>query len=357
MLRRSVKEWNEWRRANDFVALDLSKDNLSRLDLYEVNFCQCNLTGAQLNDANLSHAILIGATLTNAQLSRSNLSYAVLNYANLNFADLSNVNLSHAQLRDCKIYHAQLNDANLSHCFLYGATVARSNVTNTVWTGVSMGLTVLADLDLHAAIDLDTTRHLAPSTIGVDTILQSNRILPDKFLRGVGLSDNLIDYYRSLVSNPIDFYSCFISYSTKDQAFADRLHADLQAKGVRCWFAPHDLKAGQKLHEQIDEAIRLHEKLLLILSPNSMGSEWVRTEISKARKRERKENRRVLFPIRLVDFSTLRDWECFDADAGKDSAREIREYYIPDFSHWRTDADAYETEFAKLLQSLKSETK
>jgi len=33
----------------------------------------------------------------------------------------------------------------------------------------------------------------------------------------------------------------FISYSSKDQAFAERLHADLQNKGVRCWFAPHDL--------------------------------------------------------------------------------------------------------------------
>jgi TIR domain len=35
--------------------------------------------------------------------------------------------------------------------------------------------------------------------------------------------------------------SCFISYLTKDQEFADRLYADLQNKGVQCWFAPHDL--------------------------------------------------------------------------------------------------------------------
>lgn len=70
---------------------------------------------------------------------------------------------------------------------------------------------------------------------------------------------------KSLVANPIEFYSCFISYSTKDQAFAERLHADLQSKRVRCWFAPHDIRSGKKLHDQIDEAIRLHDKLLLIL--------------------------------------------------------------------------------------------
>jgi hypothetical protein len=34
----------------------------------------------------------------------------------------------------------------------------------------------------------------------------------------------------------------FSTYLAKDQEFAERLHADLQNKGVRCWFAPHDLK-------------------------------------------------------------------------------------------------------------------
>jgi hypothetical protein len=29
-------------------------------------------------------------------------------------------------------------------------------------------------------------------------------------------------------------------------------------KGVRCWFAPHDIQGGKTIHEQIDEAIRLH---------------------------------------------------------------------------------------------------
>jgi hypothetical protein len=73
------------------------------------------------------------------------------------------------------------------------------------------------------------------------------------------------------------------------------------------------------------EAIRVHDRLLLILAPDSMSSEWVKTEIAKARRKEIRDGRRVLFPLRLCSFEVLRDWECFDADAGKDSAREIRE--------------------------------
>jgi hypothetical protein len=44
----------------------------------------------------------------------------------------------------------------------------------------------------------------------------------------------------------------------------------------------------------------------------------------KARKREVIDGKRVLFPVRLVGLEMLRDWESFDGNTGKDSAREIR---------------------------------
>ena len=85
-----------------------------------------------------------------------------------------------------------------------------------------------------------------------------------------------------------------------------------------------------------------------------MNSEWVKTEIRKGRKAELRDNRRKLFPIRLVDFETVRDWECFDADLGKDLAVELREYFIPDFSNWK-DHDAFEAAWKRLLNDLKAE--
>ena len=36
---------------------------------------------------------------------------------------------------------------------------------------------------------------------------------------------------------------------------------DLQAKGVRCWFAPEDMKIGAKMLDTIDQAIRLRDIL------------------------------------------------------------------------------------------------
>ena len=85
-----------------------------------------------------------------------------------------------------------------------------------------------------------------------------------------------------------------------------------------------------------------------------MNSEWVHTEIAKARRRELREKRRVLFPIALVSYERLCEWTCFDADIGKDSAREIREYYVPDFTSWKNH-DCYQASFERLVKDLRLE--
>ena len=218
-----------------------------------------------------------------------------------------------------------------------------------------VGHTVFGDNDLSETKGLETVQHTGPSTIGIDTIYKSKGKIPEIFLRGAGVPDTFIAYISSLTRSAIEFYSCFISYSTKDQEFADRLYADLQSNGVRCWFAPHDMAAGKKVHEQIDQAIRLYDKLLLILSPASMESAWVETEISKARKREINEGKRVLFPVRLVEFQTLKNWERLDADTGKTlpgkSANISYRISVPG-----KDNDSYQKAFQRLLRDLKAES-
>jgi hypothetical protein len=141
--------------------------------------------------------------------------------------------------------------------------------------------------------------HKGPSTIGIDTIYLSQGNIPEAFLKGAGVDDTFITYIRSLVGKPIEYHSCFISYSSNDDIFARRLYADLQSNNVRCWFAPEDLKWGERIRHGIDEAIRLHDKLLLILSRQSVASGWVEHEVKTALVKERKEKRVVLFPVRV----------------------------------------------------------
>jgi hypothetical protein len=170
--------------------------------------------------------------------------------------------------------------------------------------------------------------------------------LPIAFLRGVGLPDNLIEYLPSLLNAAIQFHSCFISYSSKDELFAERLHADLQNKGVRCWFAPHDMPIGAKIIDALDEAIRLRDKVLLILSESAIASDWVEGEVTRALDEERTRKQVVLFPVR-IDEAVMQTSEAW--------ARLLRgQRNIGDFTRWK-DHDSYQKSFERLMRDLRVE--
>jgi len=194
---------------------------------------------------------------------------------------------------------------------------------------------------------LETVIHQGPSTIGTDTLLRSEGNIPETFLRQAGLSDTFITYVRSLTQNPIEYYTCFISYSSKDQEFAERLYTDLQRKDIRCWFAPEDLKIGDEFRNRIDESIRFYDKLLVILSHHSIQSHWVKTEVEAAFEKEQHQNKIVLFPIKLDD-SIIQTSEAWAADIR-------RRRHIGDFLKWK-DHDAYQMAFQRLLRDLQAST-
>lgn len=143
---------------------------------------------------------------------------------------------------------------------------------------------------------------------------------------------------------PSNYHSCVLSYATEDQAFAEKLYADLQSKGVSCWFAPHDLKTGDKLRTQIYEAIQKNDKLLLILSKHAVKSDWVEREVELAFERESQPPEQlVLFPIRL-DNAVMQTNTAWAGDI-----RRIR--FIGDFRQWQDDM-LYQRVLQRLLRDL-----
>jgi len=254
-------------------------------------------------------------------------------------------------LSEANLSEANLSEANLSEANLSAADLSAADLSVAI-----VGATTFGNNDLSSVKGLDTVHHQVPSTIGIDTIYNSGGKIPDVFLRGCGVDENFIRFIPSLLGavEPFQLYSCFISYSTKDEEFAHRLHSRLRDAKARVWFAPEDIKGGEKIYEQIERAIQLHDRLLLVLSENSLRSNWVETEIRKAIEVEKRENRRKLFPIRITEYETLKMWRCFDADSGRDLAIEVREYFIPDFSNWKNH-DSFEAAFDKLLRDLRAE--
>jgi hypothetical protein len=343
ILAKGVDTWNAWRNDNPIILPDLSGANLRA----------ANLRGINLKHAAVVRADLTAARLTSADLGGARVTMAILIEADLRMAGLQGADMSHTRGVAADFSGADLRNTDLSNADLSGAYIRNTRLNRTSIAGARLRGTTFAAVDLRDLIGLDSVRHDGPSTIGLDSVYRSGGKIPESFLRGAGIPENFIVYMRSLTGAAFDFYSCFISYSTKDQEFADCLYADLQAKGVRCWFAPHDIRGGRKIHDQIDEAIKVYDKLLLILSEHSMNSNWVKTEIANAREKEQQQERQMLFPITLVRFDRIKAWKLFDADTGIDSAREIREYFVPDFSNWK-DHDSYTKAFERLVRDLKA---
>ena len=347
ILKQGAEVWNVWRDNHPEVI----EPDFTRAQLESADLIQTNLSGANLSEANLS-----GAQLAEADLSDADLFSANLRAADCNDATLIRANCLGADFLGANLSFADLAGANLAGANFYDSNLAGANLSHTRFNDSYAFRTIFADLDLRGAEGLETVIHDGPSIIGLSTIYLSEGKIPEEFLLGCGVPESFITQMSALVGSvqPIQFHSCFISYSTKDEEFARRLHARMRQEELRVWFAPEDMKGGKKLYEQIDRAIQVHDRLLLVLSEDSMKSEWVMTEIRRARKTELKEGRRKLFPIRLVDYEAIREWECFDADHGKDLAVEVREYYIPDFSDWKNH-DAFEREFKRLYESPKAE--
>ncbi len=324
IVRQGAEAIAAWRRAHPDQRLDLGGADLGGADL----------GGANLRRAYLSGANLGGADLGGADLEVANLGGASLGGANLGGADLGGADLSGANLSRTDLRRADLGGAHLS-----GTNLSRANLEACVlWE------TVLADVDLRSVRGLEAVNHYGPSIVDFRTLVRSGP-LPLPFLRGCGLPDRLIEYLPSLLNETIQYDSCFISYSTKDETFAKRLHADLQNAGVRCWFAPKDLKIGDRYREVFDRAIQLHDRTLLILSEHSVESEWVEKEVETAFEKERKQKRTALFPIRLDDavMGVDRGW----------AADIRRSRHIGDFREWPSP-EAYRRAVDLLLRDLQA---
>ena len=355
--------WNEYRQKNHILRPDLSGVDLARADLAFADLSQGGLRDSNLSDADLHATDLSGAKLSGAKLALADLRWADLSGADLSGADLSGAtlveaDLSEADLRGANLHAASLGEANLSganlsEAYMIGADLRGVNVTGADLSRAECWETLFVNVRLGGAKGLELLKHYGPSVVDHRT-LTLNPSLPLEFLRGCGLPDFIIENRHVLYGDPIQFYSCFISYSSADQNFAERLYNDLQGKGIRCWFAPEDLKTGDRFRERINEAIRIHDKLLLILSVNSIQSDWVETEVEKAFAEERRRSKdsaptperpTVLFPIRVDDEirTTKMAWA--------DHIRNTR--HIGDFTRWK-DHDAYQKAFERLLRDLRA---
>lgn len=82
--------------------------------------------------------------------------------------------------------------------------------------------------------------------------------------------------------NEISRHDVFISYSSKNKNIADAIVFDFELNGIRCWYAPRDIRPGEEWVTAITKALEVSKVLVLIYTDESNNSRQVMNEIAVA---------------------------------------------------------------------------
>jgi len=359
----SAKDWKSYLESLD--AMDICKDLenviLDGYDLKGADLSSANLRGASLVAANLKHADLSAADLQGACLREANLSWASLVEADLKRTDLTQAQLAFSIVSDADVSYAKLCGAELcSTRFggvkMRGTDLGNADLTGTIFencdfndtdvSGALLGSTIFVNVDLRGLRGLATVERGGPSNIAIDTLYRSSGGISEEFLKATGVPEALITYLPSLVSSPMEFYSCFLSHSGKDRLFCDQLSANLRAKNVRVWYFPDDARWGRSVWREIDRSIVTYDKLIVVCSADSLESAPVQREIERALQREDRDKRDILFPVRLDDYLFTK-WE-------HPRKADVIAKVVGDFRGWSLDPQKFIAAFERLIAALEA---
>jgi uncharacterized protein YjbI with pentapeptide repeats len=354
----STKICNAYFHRADFSSADLSRALLSDSNLTSANFEETILIGANLERADLGNSILLKAKCTAA-----NLRYAKIRNADLHKTDFEKAILCNAVFNGSRLTNTNLSEADISYADLTSSILQSANLFNTIFRATVFFDTSLYGLDLSKCLDLESANVDGPCPIGLDTLALSHGQLPNNFLRGSGLTEwelEMAKLYRDDLDNEsitdivykvhglradqlIQISPLFISYTHADEEFVNNLEGRLKKKGIRYWRDKRHSTAG-RLETQIERAIRLNPTVLLVLSANSVGSDWVEHEARVARELEKELKRDVLCPIALDNEWKTCTWP-------ERLREQIVEYNILDFSGWRK-GNSFDEMFSRLIAGL-----
>ena len=97
----------------------------------------------------------------------------------------------------------------------------------------------------------------------------------------------------------------FLSHSSLDAQFTNDLVAVLRRHGIPVWYSQANIVGAQQWQTEIGAALQRCDWFAVVLSPQSVGSMWVKRELSYALQQNRFDNKIVPITYQPSDFEQL----------------------------------------------------
>lgn len=97
----------------------------------------------------------------------------------------------------------------------------------------------------------------------------------------------------------------FLSHSSLDGPFGSAIADVLRQHGIPVWYSQTNLVGAQQWHDEIGAALKRCDWLVVILSPNSVNSTWVKREVVASLMDHRYDERLVPLLREPCDYDQL----------------------------------------------------
>jgi len=139
----------------------------------------------------------------------------------------------------------------------------------------------------------------------------------------------------------------FISHSSIDKPFVERLATDLRTReGIDAWLDKWEILPGDRIPDKLEEGLANAGILVLVLSPDSVNSQWVsyekdawlmaQVEEEKRAKLESRTPSRRLIPVLYKDCE--------------------KPFFLQSFLHVSINDDNYDQGFQQLIRGMRRES-
>jgi uncharacterized protein YjbI with pentapeptide repeats len=229
---------------------NMTDSQLSKVQLRRGNLEQSNIAASSICEVDFRNARLGGTGFINSRISNSQFVEA-----KATAADFSGVHMARCQFESSDLSEVSFHNSKFANC-----RISRCKIIGADFSGAQFHQCVINDIDFSRALQTDRMQIVDSRTN------DSNQIQKNPTCSG-------LKYFRT----------CFLSYSWLDNEFVEQLSCTLSEFGVSIYLDKNEMSSTEWIETSLQKAIKSHEVLVLVLSENSEGRDWVKFEIEFAR--------------------------------------------------------------------------